>query len=178
MTLIKHPKRPAHLFLDNTTYFITASIWKHRKLLDDDLKTQLQSLLHDVLSQYGWQLDHWVILDDHYHLLCKSKQGRDLPKILSKIHSLSSKAIKAKHAIDGRIWVNYWDYCPRDDRDSAIRLCYLLNNPYKHDYVKDLHDWKWSSFHSYYEKMGKLELQGLFREHADYRKLVLGEEPL
>ena len=173
MKISKHHLRPTHIYCDDTQYFITASIYQHRKLLDADDKTYLQTLLQSTFKEYQWRLDHWVILDNHYHLLCKSKKGQDLPKILGKIHSLISKKIKTKRKIEGKIWSNYWDYCPRDDHEYYTRCCYLLNNPYKHGYVEDLHDWQWSSFHEYYKKQGREKLEEMFKEYKDYRKLLL-----
>ena len=169
MKLVKHSHRPAHLFIDNTAYFISAATYQHQKYLDAVCKDHHQSLLHQVFTQYQWQLAHWVILDNHYHLLCHSKKGTDLPKIMAKLHALSSQYIKAKANIEDIIWSNYWDYCPRNEREYNIRLCYLLDNPHKHGYVESLHDWKWSSFHQFFDKTGKKALKDLFLEHREYR---------
>ncbi|WP_457618418.1 transposase, partial [Lutibacter sp.] len=81
MRLTKHYQRPAHLYKDNAAYFITASICNHCKLLDDELKTQLEDILCSVYAEFGWDLQHWVVLDNHYHLLCQSNIGEDLTKI-------------------------------------------------------------------------------------------------
>jgi putative transposase len=176
MKISKNSTRPAHIYLDGTSYFITASIWQQRKLLDDSSKTKLSELIQIVFIEYGWKLEAWVILDNHYHLLCHSKKGKDLSKIINKIHSLSSKFIKLSQNIEGKTWSNYWDYCPRDEDDYNIRLCYLLNNPVKHGYVNDLHDWQWSSFHELLKEKGRDELLEKFSEYSDYQTLELFED--
>ena len=173
MKIIKNPTRPAHIYADDTAYFITASTYHHQKLLDDAAKTQLVQLLQDVYAEYSWQLAHWVVLDNHYHLLCTSKRGMDLKRIMNKVHNLSSQFIKAKQKISGSVWKNYWDYCPRNERDYKSHLCYLLNNPYKHGYVENLHDWEWSSFHYYHAKQGREYIKEQFLEFSDYQGLVL-----
>ena len=169
MKLVKHPHRPAHLFVDNAAYFISAATYQHQKHLDVACKDYHQKLLHQIFAQYQWQLAHWVILDNHYHLLCHSNKGVDLPKIMAKLHALSSQYIKAQTNIEGVIWSNYWDYCPCNEREYNIRLRYLLDNPRKHGYVESLHDWKWSSFHQFFDKTGKKVLKDLFLEHREYR---------
>ncbi len=177
MRVLKNNTRPAHVYLDNSSYFITASIWQHRKLLNDSNKTQLSKLIQTVFKEYGWKLEAWVILDNHYHLLCHSKKGKDLSKIINKIHSLSSKFIKPSQMLEKeKVWSNYWDYCPRDEDDYNIRLCYLLNNPVKHGYVDDLHDWEWTSFHELYKEKGRDKLLEKFSEYSDYKTLELFED--
>ncbi|MGB0723570.1 MAG: hypothetical protein ACPGU7_14365, partial [Gammaproteobacteria bacterium] len=75
-----------------------------------------------------------------------------------------------------QVWHNYWDYCPRDEREYRVRLCYLLNNPVKHGYVSDLHDWPWSSFHRLIGEGGEEGLRRIFMDHPEYRGLRLAED--
>ncbi|CAA6828511.1 MAG: Unknown protein [uncultured Thiotrichaceae bacterium] len=173
MNISRHVNHPTHIYIDNTNYFISAAIFEHKKLLSDNLKSLLVKLFHEVFAEYEWSLDAWVVLDNHYHLLCKSKRGKDMSRIIAKIHNQSAQAIKAEHSINTKVWANYWDYCLRNDKEYHVRLCYLLNNPYKHGYVSDLHDWEWSSFHKYYEDLGGKQLRKQFHEHSDYRNLDL-----
>ena len=176
MRLTRHSHRPAHIYKDNSPYFITASVCNHRKLLDDKLKTQLEDILCCVYREFGWDLHHWVILDNHYHLLCQSKIGEDLIKIMNKTHNLSAQLVKAKWGLKQKVWSNYWDYCPRNERDYNIRLCYLLNNPYKHGYVTHLKDWQWSSFRFITATTELDNLRAQFREFVEFRSLELEED--
>ena len=126
---------PAHLFIDNTLYFITSSVYGKRNLLaDSELKTQLLETVKENFLFFNWKLDHWVILDNHYH---------------------SAKLIRSKTNCETPIWWNYWDYCPRNEREYFIRLNYLLMNPIKHGYVQNLNDYKFSSFHTLIGKIGR-----------------------
>lgn len=167
---------PRHSYVDDTPYFITAATYQHRRLLNDEIKTLLQQLLQEVFTEYSWRLDHWVILDNHYHLLATSRHGRDLPKIINKIHALSSQRIRCLTPLPKQVWYNYWDYCPRNQREYDVRLCYLLSNPFKHGYVEGLKDWCWSSFHQLFKREGGEALRERFREYRAYRELVLPED--
>ena len=122
-----------------------------------------------------------MVLDDHYHLLANSRRGRDLPRVLGKIHNLSAQWINRCHSPETphhtKVWYNYWDYCPRNEREYNIRLCYLLNNPLKHGYVTRLPEWKWSSFHRLMAEQGDEALRDTFRQHREYRDLSLPEDP-
>ncbi len=75
--LKKYEHNPAHLFLDDTLYFITAAIHEKRPLLaGHERKSMLRDTLAKVFQEYHWQLHHWVILDNHYHLLGQSRRGK------------------------------------------------------------------------------------------------------
>jgi putative transposase len=166
--------KPAHSYVDDAPYFITAATHQHQKLLDDENKAYLRDILHTVFAEYGWTLDAWVILDNHYHLLGNSRKGRDLTRIINKIHNQTAQRINQRfpprHRASPYIWCNYWDYNPRNEREYNARLCYLLNNPRQHGYVERLQDWPWSSF------AATSKLRELFEQHREYRTLIIPED--
>jgi putative transposase len=175
--LIKNPHNPAHLFVDDSPYFITGAVYQKRLLLvSNEIKDFLLATIKECFIENAWLLDHWVILDNHYHLLVTSKIGADLSGIISKIHMLSAKFIRAQVQAEKPIWWNYWDYCPRDEADYWVRLNYLFNNPIKHGYVTDLNDYPYSSFHEFLKKQGREFLVNQFREYPEYKNLVLDED--
>lgn len=170
---------PPHIFLDNAVYFVTASIYKKRPLLSDpNLKWQLLDIMKTTFDRLDWEFQHWVILDNHYHLLVKSKLGNDLSKIMRNIHSVSGYKIKQITQAENPIWWNFWDYCPRDEADYFKHLNYLFNNPVKHGYVANLHDYAFSSFHQYFEQQGRESLVRQFRTYADFRNLSFIEDDI
>lgn len=168
---------PPHIFLDETIYFLTAAIYKKRPLLQSAvLKWRLLELIDKTLGDFGWELWHWVILDNHYHLLVKSAKGGDLSRIFRLIHGISGFCIKQVVRAENPIWWNYWDYCPRDEADYFKHLNYLFNNPLKHGYVTDLNHYPFSSFHRYLAEQGKDGLVKQFREYDGYKGLELVED--
>jgi putative transposase len=73
--------------------------------------------------------------------------------------------------------LNYWDYCPRDQKDYHARLNYLLYNPVKHGYVSDLKDYPQSSFQGLFQALGKERLAEQIRDRPDFRMLeVMGDD--
>jgi putative transposase len=173
--LKKRIHTPAHLLLDDTPYFITAIIYKKRKLLAPaHLKQTLLELIQTYFAKFHWDLHHWVILDNHYHILGQSRCGADLPKVMRSIHSHSAQYIRQIPA-EKPIWWNYWDYCPRNEADYMTRLNYLLYNPIKHSYVTDLKEYPFSSFHHLYKNIGRDKLAHQFKANPGYRHLVLPE---
>ncbi|MCK5878080.1 MAG: transposase [Candidatus Marithrix sp.] len=173
----RHLNTPIHFFCDDTPYFITAAIYEKRLLLaDDSIKTKLLEIIQNCFQEKGWMLDHWVILDNHYHVLVNSRKGEDLSKIIRAIHKQSGFLISKMTNCKKPVWWNYWDYCPRDEKDYLIRLNYLLNNPIKHGYVNNLHNYPYSSFHNLLDKKGRDVLIRQFKEHPEYKDLKMEKD--
>jgi putative transposase len=163
--------RPPHLLLDDQHYFITGAIYQRRALLDSQLKHKLTALAQTVFSDAGWSLEHWVCLDNHYHLIAKSREGKVLPGLIRSLHSRSGFLIRQRTSCSTPVWYNYWDYCLRDERDYYQHLNYLLWNPVKHGYVRDLNDWPYSSFHDLMAARGREHLVAQFKAFPDFRAL-------
>ena len=170
------PHTPAHLLIDHTTYFITgATKFKRHLLKQKDIKYALIEDFHTYFRQYHWELHHWVILDNHYHLLGKSSQGKDLPQMIRSIHSRNAKIIIQATGCEKPVWWNYWDYCPRKEVEYYVRLNYLLNNPVKHGYVTNLKDYPFSSYFKILEEIKYDDLRQQFIKYPGYRTLHLRE---
>jgi len=93
--LKKSAHTPAHLFVDDAEYFITGAIYHKRPLLaQPTLKHELLAWLQGYFNKHNWELHHWVILDNHYHLLGKSHKGTDMSAIFRNAHSQTAKCIR------------------------------------------------------------------------------------
>ncbi|MEI6334990.1 MAG: transposase [Methylococcaceae bacterium] len=170
---------PTHIFVDDAIYFLTSAIYMKKPLLEStEIKWYLLQVMKSAFERFSWEFQHWVILDNHYHVLAKSRRGDDLPKIIKNIHGVSGFHLKRLTQAQNPIWWNYWDYCPRDEKDYLRHLNYLFNNPIKHGYVTDLKNYPFSSFHQYFEKQGREKLVEQFKAHPDYKDLRLVEDDL
>ncbi|EDN65554.1 hypothetical protein BGP_3822 [Beggiatoa sp. PS] len=97
MTYKRHSNTPIHFFCDNSPYFITTTIYEKRPLLaDEQIKTKLLNLIQKIFQENSWTLEHWVILDNHYHLLGNSSKGEYLPNMIKSIHAQSGFLISQK----------------------------------------------------------------------------------
>lgn len=168
---------PAHLFLDDMPYFITGAIYLRRPLLKGaNLKDRFIETLRESFTRYGWTLNDWVVLDDHYHLLAHSGVGTQMTRLMRYIHGTSSHYIHQATGCELPVWWNFWDYCPRGEHEYRTRQNYLFNNPVKHGYVSDLKDYPFSSFPALLLSQGREPLARQFRQYADYQTLRLDED--
>ena len=126
--------RPLHIYREDMFYFVTCSTRGKKTFLDTEAK---RDLLRDVLKEktknLGVRLTAWVILKNHYHLLFHVPSKETLASFMSQINGRSSYEINRLDGIRGRsIWYNYWDRCPRNERDFYSFFNYIHINPLKH----------------------------------------------
>ncbi len=155
--LKKYRHAPAHLFLADYHYFITAGTYGKRPYFDsDDKKEILFNTIRETLRENHGELQGWVILANHYHILAKLEDAFLLPQIIRKIHSISAILVNTSSKQPGRkIWYQYWDECIRDERDFYTKLNYIHLNPIKHGYVNEPESYKFSSYNFYFTMEGK-----------------------
>jgi len=134
----KQEFHPPHIYEDNTCYFITASLMRRQRLLSTDAKRILvRDVLKEAIKQYGIVLYAWVILADHYHLLLKTGDAAPNHKFIKRLHGDSAVQLNKLDVMPGRkVWYQYWDRFPRDERDFWAYLNYIHINPIKHGYVR------------------------------------------
>ncbi|TEU14815.1 MAG: hypothetical protein E3J21_14815 [Anaerolineales bacterium] len=142
---------PPHIYLDNTWYIITSATLNHAPFLaSEQAKTLVRDTLKTLVPRLNFALRAWVILNNHYHLLLKTRRGKDPTHFFGQLHGSTSRQINLWDGATGRqMWHNYWDTCIRAEADLWARFNYVHNNPVKHGYVQQLEDWPFSSYHYY-----------------------------
>jgi len=145
---------PPHLYRAGAKYFITASIHEKKKILADSAKEKLLFSLSTSCEKYGWQLEDWVILDNHYHIMVNApEKSANLSKFIAEYHKFTALFIK-KNLPEAATWPkvfnNYWDACITYEKSYYARLNYLYNNPVKHRYVQSAQEYRWGSFYLRY----------------------------
>ncbi len=155
MHLTSH--HPPRIYLDDTWYLITSSVNGGRRLLaPDGHKEMVRDRLKALVAEFEIGLAAWVILDNHTHILAKSRDGAELNRFLGRRHGRTSYDLNALDNARGRqVWHNFWDACIRSEADYWTRFNYVHYNPVKHRYVKRLEEWPWSSYRYYLEHRGE-----------------------
>ena len=163
----EYQHNPPHLFRSGAKYIITGATYEKKHWLkSDEAKQRLFKSITIGFSHYGWTLEDWVILDNHYHLMGDAPEDATTLSLLIKdIHRFTALWImknvecadhvgteltRATHSKSKKIWHNYWDTCITYEKSYFARLNYIWYNPVKHGYVEDAGDWK---FGSYYERL-------------------------
>lgn len=163
--MAKTDHHPPHIYIDDTLYFVTASTYHGRHLLHPEgHKDLVRDQLKMLTREFGLRLDAWVILDNHYHILVKSRDGAMLPDFFRRLHGRTAFEINGRDSERGRrVWHNYWDTCIRTEAGYWTRFNYIHYNPIKHGYVQRAEDWPFSSYGYYRERKGEEWLMDALR---------------
>lgn len=159
--------RPPHVYLDDTWYMITAStLGRVHYLVSQDHLRLWVSIFRELIAQFAITPAAWVVLPNHYHLLLKSRLGRDIGCLVGRLNGRTSYEINGLDGTRGRrVWYNYWDACIRSDADYWTRFNYIHNNPVKHGYARRPTDWEFSTYRHYLESKGEAWLSDVWQSY-------------
>lgn len=174
-------KRPPHIYLDNQIYFITARCNRGIHFLrPDKYKQILVDCIFEQVKKFSYKLYGWVINQNHYYLLIKTKTGSDLPKFIGAINGKSSKLINDSDDVIGqKIWSNYFDKCIRTEEDFYKHLNYIHQNPIKHGLIPDMQAlacFSYCSYKQYLKTKGKDWLGDCFSKYPIIDFVAFGDE--
>jgi acyl-coenzyme A synthetase/AMP-(fatty) acid ligase/REP element-mobilizing transposase RayT len=101
-----------------------------------------------ILYEHGksCDVDAWVIMPNHAHLLLSVREGYDLAGVMKRIKGISARRINRLLNHEGTVWqADYFDRYIRDDDDFTRKLAYIEDNPVKAELVKEAGLWEFSS---------------------------------
>ncbi|YCM42340.1 transposase [Verrucomicrobiaceae bacterium 227] len=79
-----------------------------------------------------YELDGFVVMPNHVHLLITPKEGFKLSKIMQSMKSFSAKGINVNEERSGKLWqVESFDRIVRNDREFERYVRYIEENPVK-----------------------------------------------
>jgi putative transposase len=154
------------------TYFITSSLFNHKKIFQVDEVYNwiiINSLKHQ-LKKHRSSLYAYVIMPNHIHLLQHFPVGESIIDFMRDFKRFTSAAIKNKLFEDNykiilarlksnalgynkqnyKIWMDrYDDVIITTERMFKIKMDYIHFNPVKAGLVKEMENWKFSSYRNY-----------------------------
>jgi putative transposase len=98
-------------------------------------------------AEFGWQMQAWAILSNHYHFVATAPENpASLSKFLSKLHMTTSKKLNEWDATPGRkVWYQFWDSHITFEKTYLARLNYVNHNPAHHGAAENAADYRWCS---------------------------------
>jgi putative transposase len=167
------PHCPPHPIQNQTFYLLTAACYEHKPRMDD--LSRRQELLDRLFTHFieaESEIVAWVVLANHYHLLVKNVEFKQLRQIFQLIHGRLTRQWNLEDNLSGKVWYSYSDRAIRSERHYYATLNYIHYNPVKHGYVKSPYDWEVSSVHWYLQEKGRDWLRSCWVEYPvrDYGK--------
>jgi len=161
---------PPHIRYTEGDFLITAACYEHRRIFDtpEELNWLTEQLL-TVFTTAKWPCIAWVVLPNHYHALLRLPGLESASEIIRKAHSSISTAINGRQRARGRqVWYRFADKLMTSERHLLATINYIHNNPKKHQYVNEMGEWPWSSYHDYLNKFGEAYMMNLWGLYPVY----------
>lgn len=167
---------PPHLdFEGSHQYLISASCYEHARIIGHSYTrmTECEYGVMSVCQTFCLSLYAWCILPNHYHVLVKTDQIRDLRLALGRFHGCSSFRWNTEDNSRGRkVWHNCFERPIRSERHFWATMNYIHHNPVHHGYVEHWQDWPWSSAGQFLDSVGRTRALELWQRYPvlDYGK--------
>ncbi|MFO0427323.1 MAG: transposase [Planctomyces sp.] len=146
------PHAPPHRLAQSGVYFVTARTRGQRHLLAEDvMKDWFEAKFFELANEFGWSLEAWCVLSNHYHFVAHSPTGassaESLSRMIQKLHSLTTKELNRREQKPGRtrLWHNYRETHLTFQQSYLARLNYVHQNAVHHGLVQVGSAWKWCS---------------------------------
>ena len=150
---------PPHLGLENfRRYLISGSCFNHALVIGatPERMTQCEGDLLEICNKFSTAVYAWCILPNHYHVVVRTEQIKQLLIEIGLFHGRSSFQWNGEDDQRGRqVWYNCFDRPIKSDRHFWATLNYVHNNAVHHGYVKRWQDWPWSSATRFLEEVGR-----------------------
>ncbi|EKE02694.1 MAG: hypothetical protein ACD_20C00346G0021 [uncultured bacterium] len=145
-------------FVENSYIFLTLTTYNRKPILIENIEI-LRESFRRAKETYNYQIYASVILPDHMHLILLPENIKDYPKIIFavKYHFSRNLDIQAKDLSQSKIqkgekgvWQRrYYEHTIRNEESLHRHLDYIHYNPVKHNHIKSVKDWEYSSFHKF-----------------------------
>ena len=143
------PHAPPHRIGEGRVFLVTARCVDRALRFDtEERRDLLLERLQTLSVHYGWKLEAWAVLANHYHFvaLCDEQETGSLQKWLRHLHGDSARHINRLDSAAGRqVWHNFRETKLTYQRSYLARLNYVHHNPAHHRLVKDAAQWRWCS---------------------------------
>jgi putative transposase len=146
-------------FVPGGTFFFTVALLERRRKLLTEHIDLLRQVFQAARQRRPFTIEAIVILPDHMHCIWTLPTGEtDFSSRWHDIKARFAAGIPAGERLSRRrqqkgergIWQRrFWEHVIRDESDYERHADYIHYNPVKHEYVKKVADWPYSSFHRY-----------------------------
>ena len=133
----------------NFYHVMTRGINKDKIFETESNKKRLFYIIQEKNSEIGCQIYSYCIMDNHLHLLVKADL-EDLSLLMKKINGTYAMHYNLKEERIGPVFQDrFKSEAVEDNRYLLSVLKYIHQNPLKAGLVKDIREYKWSSYIEY-----------------------------
>jgi putative transposase len=167
---------PHRDFAGQRQFIISATCYEHKPIIGvtPERMTELEADLLDVCVRFAQTIYAWCILPNHYHLLLRTQELKELRHEIGRLHGRTSFKWNGEDQRRGRtVWYRCFDREIKSHRHFWASVNYIHHNPVAHGYVERWQDWLWSSASAFLDRVGHDKALKIWREYPITRKRVL-----
>lgn len=139
--------RPLRLEFPGAVYHITSRGNAGDAIFtDDDDRLLFLENLGKIVKRYKWRCHAYCLMDNHYHLLIETPTA-NLSKGMRQLNGIYTQAFNRRHARGGHVFQGRYKAIIVDRKTYLLELArYVVLNPIRLDVVRNLRDYRWSSY--------------------------------
>jgi putative transposase len=144
---------PSNVVADVRTFFVTASTWGKRNLLQSTRAADLfLKVLHEYREQGKFRLHEFVIMPDHFHLLITVDSSMTIERAVQFIKGGFAFRVGRELGFRAPVWQKGFSEIRVADANAFARQRdYIHNNPVRRGLADNAVGYLYSSAHGGYE---------------------------
>ena len=116
---------------------------------DSDQRAFLDAIAR-TRERYPFRLYGYCLMTNHFHLLIRPGDGQSISRILQSLTVTQTWRYHKRHRTTGHVWQGrFKSPAIQDDGHLLAVLRYIEANPLRARMVKDLADYRWSSYRAH-----------------------------
>jgi len=168
--------------LAGALHYVTGNLVNRMRVFSDSACCEVfLKHLEDINRRWPAKLIAYVLMPDHFHLICNPRDGR-IKEFIGELKGLSAKAIITAnrffkfpdHGVEGQqVWQQSFKATPLwSGWMIRQKINYIHANPVRAGLVESAKDYQWTSFRSFYlQKDGPLPIDRKWAWPEDAEKL-------
>jgi len=112
--------------------------------------SHFKKLIMTAKHKFRWQIYHYCLMGNHFHILARIEKGTDLPRIMQFLLFEYSRWYRKQCTYSGHLWQGRYK-SPLIEAESYFLECgrYIERNPVRAGVTQHAGDYPWSSFAHY-----------------------------
>jgi len=141
--------RPLRLELAGGLYHVTSRGDRRELIYDTDKdRDKWLEILGNVCTRYNWRCHAYCLMDNHYHIVIETAEA-NLSKGMRQLNGVYTQYYNREHERVGHVFQGRYKGILVERDEYLLELSrYVVLNPIRAKMVKNISDWKWSSYHA------------------------------
>ncbi len=166
--------RAARFTINNGVYHVMVRGNNRKNIFhDDDDFTKYIDLIKDNKKKYDLKIYHYVLMNNHAHIIIKSQYGKNLSEAMKRVGVSYTRYYRKKHKGIGHLFQDrFKSYVIQEGIYLLECGRYIELNPVRANIIKEPKEYKWTSYPTYVEG----EEDGVVDKNPEYLSLNENEE--